>query len=95
VVKLVEKYNLRGGTVAVDHGQGVETIYLHMSAFNAKEGQHVTPSDVIGYIGSTGRATGPHVHWTLYVNGEAMNPGQWMKLENCPARVPVTAAKKP
>jgi murein DD-endopeptidase MepM/ murein hydrolase activator NlpD len=89
VVKLVEKYNLRGGTVAIDHGQGVETIYLHMSAFNVKEGQHVTPDDVIGYVGSTGRATGPHVHWTLYVHGEAMNPGQWMTLKNCPAKPPV------
>lgn len=83
VVKLVEKYNLRGGTVAIDHGQGVESIYLHMSAFNAKEGQHVTPSDTIGYVGSTGRSTGPHVHWTLYVHGEAMNPAQWMPLKAC------------
>jgi len=83
VVKLVENYNLRGGTVAVDHGQGVETIYLHMSAFAAKPGQSVTPSDVIGYIGSTGRSTGPHVHWTLYINGEAMNPRQWMPLAPC------------
>jgi murein DD-endopeptidase MepM/ murein hydrolase activator NlpD len=92
VVKLVEKYNLRGGTVAVDHGQGVESIYLHMSAFHAKEGQRVTTDDVIGYVGATGRANGPHVHWTLYVHGEAMNPGQWMPLANCPARPPT---KKP
>jgi murein DD-endopeptidase MepM/ murein hydrolase activator NlpD len=85
VVKIVEKYNLRGGTVAVDHGQGVETIYLHMSAFQAKEGQHVTPNDVIGYVGSTGRSTGPHVHWSLYINGEPMNPRQWMSLQACSA----------
>jgi murein DD-endopeptidase MepM/ murein hydrolase activator NlpD len=83
VVKLVEKYSLRGGTVAIDHGQGVESIYLHMSAFNAKPGQQVTPSDTIGYVGSTGRSTGPHVHWTLYVHGEAMNPAQWMPLKAC------------
>jgi murein DD-endopeptidase MepM/ murein hydrolase activator NlpD len=83
VVKLVQKYNLRGGTVAVDHGQGVESIYLHMSAFQAREGQRITPKDVIGYVGSTGRSTGPHVHWTLYVNGEPMNPGQWMSLHSC------------
>lgn len=88
VVKLVQKYNLRGGTVAVDHGQGVETIYLHMSSFAAKEGQPVTPADVIGYIGSTGRSTGPHVHWTLYVNGEPVNPRQWMTLASCPSRKP-------
>jgi murein DD-endopeptidase MepM/ murein hydrolase activator NlpD len=92
VVMLVEKYNLRGGTVAIDHGQGVESIYLHMSAFNAKEGQHVTPADVIGYIGSTGRSTGPHVHWTLYVNGDAVNPNQWMQLHSCAPKAP--AAKK-
>lgn len=88
IVKLVQKYNLRGGTVAVDHGQGVETIYLHMSDFAAKEGQSVTPADVIGYIGSTGRSTGPHVHWTLYVNSEPVNPRQWMVLKNCPAKTP-------
>ena len=85
VVKIVQKWNLRGGTVAIDHGQGVQSIYLHMSAFQAKEGQQVTTSDVIGYIGSTGRSTGPHVHWTMYVNGVPVNPGQWMKLEPCAA----------
>ncbi len=88
VVKIVQKWNLRGGTVAVDHGQGVKTIYLHMSAFQAKEGQLVTPSDVIGYVGSTGRSTGPHVHWTMYVNGVPVNPGQWMKLERCSGAAP-------
>jgi murein DD-endopeptidase MepM/ murein hydrolase activator NlpD len=90
VVKIVQKWNLRGGTVAVDHGQGVESIYLHMSGFVAKEGEHVGVNDVLGYIGSTGRSTGPHVHWTLYVNGVPVNPGQWMTLGACPA-----APKKP
>ena len=85
VVKIVEKWNLRGGTVAVDHGQGMESIYLHMSGFVAKEGEHVGINDVLGYIGSTGRSTGPHVHWTLYVNGVPVNPGQWMTLKACPA----------
>ena len=90
VVKIVQKWNLRGGTVAVDHGQGVESIYLHMSGFVAKEGEHVGVNDVLGYVGSTGRSTGPHVHWTLYVNGVPVNPGQWMTLGACPA-----APKKP
>lgn len=90
VVKIVQKWNLRGGTVAVDHGQGVESIYLHMSGFVAKEGEHVGVNDVLGYIGSTGRSTGPHVHWTLYVNGVPVNPGQWMTLGACPV-----APKKP
>lgn len=91
IVRIVQLYSLRGGTVAVDHGQGVESIYLHMSSFTAKEGDHVTPADILGHIGSTGRSTGPHVHWTLYVHGEAVNPGQWMSLDACPA----AAAKAP
>jgi murein DD-endopeptidase MepM/ murein hydrolase activator NlpD len=90
VVRIVKPYNLRGGTVAVDHGQGLESIYLHMSSFAAKEGDHVTPDSVLGYVGTTGRSTGPHVHWTIYVHGEAVDPNQWMTLKNCPAATHVT-----
>jgi murein DD-endopeptidase MepM/ murein hydrolase activator NlpD len=93
VVKIVKPYNLRGGTVAVDHGQGLESIYLHMSSFAAKEGEHVTPDSVIGYVGTTGRSTGPHVHWTIYVYGEAVDPNQWMSLKNCPAPAPAHPRK--
>jgi murein DD-endopeptidase MepM/ murein hydrolase activator NlpD len=92
IVKIVKPYNLRGGTVAIDHGQGLETIYLHMSAFAVKEGDRLNAGDVVGYIGSTGRSNGPHVHWTLYANGEAVNPGQWMTLRACP--VPAKPAAK-
>lgn len=88
VVKIVQKWNLRGGTVAIDHGQGLETIYLHMSSFQATEGQQVTTNDVIGYVGSTGRSTGPHVHWTMYANGVPVNPGQWLKFEPCTGPAP-------
>jgi murein DD-endopeptidase MepM/ murein hydrolase activator NlpD len=96
VVKIVRKWNLRGGTVGIDHGQGLETIYLHMSAFRAKAGQYVGVGDVIGYVGSSGRATGPHLHWTMYVNGVPVNPGQWMKLEPCAAGShPPPAARRP
>jgi murein DD-endopeptidase MepM/ murein hydrolase activator NlpD len=88
VVKIVHEFNLRGGTVAIDHGQGVETIYMHMSKTAATEGQQVAATDVIGYVGATGRANGPHLHWTLYVNGLPVNPAQWVKVpEACPARV--------
>ena len=92
-MKIVQKWNLRGGTVAIDHGQGVESIYLHMSAFQAKVGDHVSPNDTIGFIGSTGRSTGPHVHWTLYVNGVPVNQGQWMHLEACPVTKPPVSSK--
>jgi murein DD-endopeptidase MepM/ murein hydrolase activator NlpD len=80
VVRIVRDFSLRGGTVAIDHGQGVESIYMHMSKTAAKEGEHVSAGDVIGYVGATGRANGPHLHWTLYVNGVPVNPVQWVKV---------------
>ncbi len=84
LVKVVQKFTLRGGTVAIDHGQGLESIYLHMSSFAVKEGDQVKEGDVIGYVGSTGRSTGPHLHWTLYANGQAVTPLQWVHgLKTC------------
>ena len=90
VVKIVGEFALRGGTVAIDHGQGLQSIYLHMSKFEAHEGQHVKAGDVVGYVGSTGRSTGPHLHWTLYANGEAINPLQWVHLAACASSHPAT-----
>jgi len=84
-VRISHMFQLRGGTVAIDHGQGLETIYMHMSRFAAKEGQLVHAGEVIGYVGSTGRATGPHLHWSLYANGHAVSPNQWVKLTPCGA----------
>jgi len=49
-----------------------------------KEGDHVKKGDVLGYAGSTGRSTGPHLHWVLYANGVNVNPAQWVKLAACP-----------
>ncbi len=73
--------------MAVDHGQGLESIYLHMSKISAEEGQLLKEGDVIGYVGSTGRSTGPHLHWTLYANGEPVSPLQWVSLASCPSGV--------
>lgn len=87
VVKLVRDFNIHGGTVGIDHGQGLQSIYLHMSGFAVKEGQAVRQGDVIGYIGSTGRSTAPHLHWSLYANGVPVSPLQWVKLKTCAAPV--------
>lgn len=94
VVKIVQEFNLRGGTVAIDHGQGVESIYMHMSKTAATEGQQVAAGDVIGYIGATGRANGPHLHWTLYVNGVPVNPALWVKVPEACAVAHVSPTKK-
>ncbi len=93
-VKIIRPFTLRGGTVAIDHGQGLESIYLHMSGFAVKEGSRVKEGDVIGYVGSTGRSTGPHLHWTLYANGEPVNPLQWVHLDSCKAAMPKRRAKR-
>jgi murein DD-endopeptidase MepM/ murein hydrolase activator NlpD len=89
VVKIVQPFNVLGGTVAIDHGQGLETMYLHMSKLNVVVGAQVNKGDVIGYAGATGRANGPHLHWVVYVNGVPQNPQQWVTLKSC-----VTPKKK-
>jgi murein DD-endopeptidase MepM/ murein hydrolase activator NlpD len=83
VVKIVQPFNVLGGTVAIDHGQGLETMYLHMSKLNVEAGARVNRGDVIGYVGATGRANGPHLHWVIYVNGVPVNPQQWVALKPC------------
>jgi hypothetical protein len=77
-VQIARMYRLHGGTVGLDHGQGVGSIYIHMSRLNVKPGDLVKKGDVIGYVGSTGFASGPHLHWGMYVSGLPVNPNQWI-----------------
>jgi murein DD-endopeptidase MepM/ murein hydrolase activator NlpD len=91
VVKVVRDWKLHGRTVGIDHGQGLESMYLHMSRFAVPEGAQVKKGDVIGYVGSTGRSTAPHLHWSLYANGVPVNPGDWVRVAPCAAG---TAKKK-
>lgn len=63
-----------GLLVALDHGGGLQTRYAHMSRLNVVPGQQVRKGDVIGFVGSTGRSTGPHLHYEIRVNGQAVNP---------------------
>lgn len=80
-VLIAKQFRLHGGTVAIDHGQGLTSIYLHMSKITTRQGQIVTQNQKIGEVGSTGFATGPHLHYGIYVNGIPVNPeGQWIKL---------------
>jgi murein DD-endopeptidase MepM/ murein hydrolase activator NlpD len=65
--------------IALEHGGGVETRYGHMSRLNVAAGQRVRKGDVIGYVGSTGRSTGPHLHYEVRINGQAVNPVFWGK----------------
>ncbi len=63
-----------GNVVFVNHGHGFTTFYAHTSTIPVKEGQQVKRGQVIAYIGTTGRTTGPHVHYEVQVNGAAVNP---------------------
>jgi murein DD-endopeptidase MepM/ murein hydrolase activator NlpD len=87
VVKVVRMWNVHGGTVAIDHGQGLTTSYLHLSRFAATEGAMVKKGDIIGFTGTTGRSSAPHLHWTVNVAGVSVNPSQWVRVPPCaPAR---------
>lgn len=63
-----------GNHIILDHGFGYETIYAHLSAFNVRQGQIVERGDVIGFVGSTGTSTAPHLHYEVHKNGERINP---------------------
>ncbi len=74
---VVSEANWRGGyglLVALEHGAGLQTRYGHMSRMAVSPGQRVRKGEVIGYVGSTGRSTGPHVHYETRINGQAVNP---------------------
>ncbi|MDR2161663.1 MAG: M23 family metallopeptidase [Desulfovibrio sp.] len=72
-VVLVREHYFGGNTVIVDHGLGVFSLYLHLSAFHVSEGETVRRGQVIGLVGSTGRVTGPHLHFSLAVQGELVD----------------------
>lgn len=72
-----EGFKIHGNVIGIDHGQGVATIYLHLSRINVKEGDFVKAGQTIGALGSTGAATGPHLHWGLYVHGQCVDPVPW------------------
>ncbi|HWB61900.1 MAG TPA: M23 family metallopeptidase [Chitinophagales bacterium] len=63
-----------GNEIIINHGYGYRTRYAHLSRFNVQEGQKVKRGDVIGYIGSTGKSTGPHLHYEVLKNGAPVNP---------------------
>jgi murein DD-endopeptidase MepM/ murein hydrolase activator NlpD len=68
-----------GRQVVLDHGHGVLTVYGHLSAVAVIAGQHVTRGEVIGYVGQSGRATGPHLHYEVRVRNVPVNPHKYLR----------------
>jgi murein DD-endopeptidase MepM/ murein hydrolase activator NlpD len=78
-VVLAEKLAVRGNAVIIDHGMGLFSGYWHQSKIAVTAGQKIARGDIIGYVGSTGLVTGPHLHWEMRLGGVAVQPLQWVQ----------------
>jgi len=79
-VILARPLYFEGNCVVIDHGQGLLTLYLHLSEFSVKEEEHVSKGQQIGFSGGTGRATGPHLHLAVRWQGVYLNPATLLSL---------------
>lgn len=81
VVALVDKQFFAGRAVVLDHGQGIYTMFFHCSKVLVKKGQKVKKGDVVALVGATGRATGPHLHWGVRIQGARVDPLELIHLK--------------
>jgi murein DD-endopeptidase MepM/ murein hydrolase activator NlpD len=71
---------VRGNVTIIDHGWGIYSCYFHQDEIYVSVGQAVTPGELIGKIGATGRVTGAHLHWEIWVDGVQVDPLQWLDI---------------
>ena len=84
VVIETDDYFFNGNCVFIEHGLGLQTFYAHMSRIDVQEGDRITQGQVIGAVGATGRVTGPHLHWSVGLNGTWVNPLLVLKSDSPP-----------
>lgn len=80
-VVLAQPLYFEGGFVVIDHGQGLLSLYLHLSDFRVKQGEHVSSGQVVGLSGSSGRATGPHLHLAVRWQGVYVDPAALLRMQ--------------
>ena len=80
-VLLARSLYFEGNCVVLDHGQGLLTIYMHLSEIKVKESDHVVRGQPIGLVGGTGRATGPHLHLAVRWQGVYLDPAVLLRLK--------------
>lgn len=73
-VVLAKDLYYSGGTVVIDHGLGLFSLFAHLSSIDVKDGATVAAGDVVGKVGATGRVTGPHLHWMVRITGARIDP---------------------
>jgi murein DD-endopeptidase MepM/ murein hydrolase activator NlpD len=91
-VLLARRLFFEGNCVIVDHGQGLMTLYMHLSKFRVRKGQKVRRGQLLGLSGVTGRATGPHLHLAVRWEGVYLDPAKLLKLDMPPAEAVHSAA---
>jgi murein DD-endopeptidase MepM/ murein hydrolase activator NlpD len=67
-----------GGTVILDHGNGLTSSFLHLSKLNVQPSQYILQGEVLGFVGSTGRSTGPHLDWRMNLHGQRIDAELWV-----------------
>jgi len=78
IISKAQRFSSYGLYVSIEHGAQLQTRFAHMSRIAVANGQRVSRGDIIGYVGSTGRSTGPHLHYEVRVAGQAVNPIPYM-----------------
>lgn len=88
IISRADWFSSYGLYVSIEHGGDIQTRYAHMSRLNVAKGQRVRKGDVIGFVGSTGRSTGPHLHYEVRISNTAVNPVPYMQSEMAAAPMP-------